>query len=526
MIWLALSCADPPIHVQAPETSTAAEVVWTELEAPRLYRRMHLDLTGQLPAVEDLDRLVQDPEQLDAMRDELLQDPRLEERLVALLAERWLTQVDEFMYEYEEYAELIDAGVTEYAWERSVADEPLRLMARIAVDDRPWTDIVTADTTMANELLAHEWPVDYPEGETGWREVRYADGRPAAGILATNGLWLRYTTTLTNYNRGRAAMLSSQLVCEDFFARPVDLSELDVGDDPSSLEDALHTTPHCQGCHSSLDPAAAALFGFYAADQRSQLEHEDYHAEREAEGPVVLGVEMAWFGRPVSGLQDLGIAIATDPRFDSCAVETWAGLMWRRTPDNQDLSRLDALRGDFVDGERRVRPLLSAILDSPEYRADRPPEGGDPDRDGQVHPMPPRLLADAVEGVTGFRWEHTGFDQLDNSAIGHRTLGGGVDGDFVTSPQRVPSATQVLVVQRLAEAAAGHAVDEGLVTPPADVGAWVDEQFWALTARELEASDRDALVALYTTIEARSGADEATAATLSALLQDPEFWTW
>ncbi|MCP4806075.1 MAG: hypothetical protein GY913_06605 [Proteobacteria bacterium] len=528
MILLLLSCGDPPMHVlPSDDEPVVVEEVWTELPAPRLYRRMHLDLTGALPDVEDLDALAADPSSLEERRDAVLDDPRVEERLVVLLGERWATQIDEFMYEYEEYGDFIEAGVAEYTWERTVANEPLRLMARIAVGDRPWTDIVTADTTMANELIAVEWPVDYPAGETGWHEVRYTDGRPGAGVLSSNGLWLRYTTTITNYNRGRAAMLSDHLVCEDFFGRPIDLSEAASVSDGDDLEEALQTTPHCQGCHSTIDPIAASLFGFYAADQRSQVEHEVYHAEREELGEELLDVEMAWFGEPVSSLEDLGVTIANDPRFDGCAVESWAQLLWRRTVTPDDGARLDALRLEFVDADRRVMPLLAAIQDTPEYRAGALPEHRLEGDEVVVRQMPPQLLSDAVESLTGFRWFHEDFDQLDNSVMGYRTLGGGADGEYVSVSQQVPSATQMLVVRRLSEAAAGHAIDTGTLSPPSgDVEAWITALYWQATARELADEDLAALVGLYDAVQAHSGDDEAAAAIVSAILQDPEFWTW
>ena len=420
MIALLLACADPPLHVlpdTAPPVDSEAPQVWSELEAPRLWRRMHLDLTGELPDPDSLDAVALDPGALDAQRDALLDDPRLQDRLVVLLGEQWLTQIDEFLYEYEEHADYYQAGVPEYAWERSVANESLHLMAHVVVEDRSWTEIVTSDTTMANELLGGAWPLDYPAGETGWREVAYTDGRPGAGILSGNGLWLRYYTTPTNYNRGRAAMLSDQLVCESFVSRPVDLAEapsLATGED---IQEAIRTVPYCQGCHASLDPIAAALFGFWTADPHSRTEHETYHPEREAQGEELMEVEMAWFGQPVGGLEDLGLAIAQDGRFDTCTVQNWTELLWRRTVEVDDGERLEDLRGAFLGADRRVKPLLAAIQDTPEYR------------EPVVHQMPPQLLHTAVEGLTGFRWEHEGFDQLDNSILGYRTLGGGVDGE-------------------------------------------------------------------------------------------------
>ena len=159
-----------------------------------------------------------DPAALQTLRDTYLDDPRLEDRLVSLFAERWHTRVDVFDIEYYDYH--LDP-LEEFAFEQAVGEEPLRLIARIAVEDRPWVEIVTTDTTVANEVLGALWPLDYPEGETGWQEVHYTDGRPAVGVLATNGLWWRFNTDNSNMNRKRAAALARLLLCVDYLARPV-----------------------------------------------------------------------------------------------------------------------------------------------------------------------------------------------------------------------------------------------------------------------------------------------------------------
>ena len=49
--------------------------------------------------------------------------------------------------------------------------------------------------------------------------ARYQDGRPAAGVLATNGLWWRYRSTASNANRKRANQASRILLCQDYLVR-------------------------------------------------------------------------------------------------------------------------------------------------------------------------------------------------------------------------------------------------------------------------------------------------------------------
>ena len=180
-LLLLLACAPDPA---VPEVESA-EVV--PLAAPRLLRRISLDLRGVLPTLAELDAVEQEPSRIEAIAASYLDDPRFTERMVSLLAERWLTVMDDYGVEPENYG-LPATGGDAYA--HAIGEEPLRLIATILEADRPWTDVVTADHTMANELLASIWPIDYPEGASGWQPARYTDWRPAAGGLYTKGIYV------------------------------------------------------------------------------------------------------------------------------------------------------------------------------------------------------------------------------------------------------------------------------------------------------------------------------------------------
>ena len=77
-------------------------------------------------------------------------------------------------------------------------------MAYVAGTDLPWTEIVTSDVVMTNDLLVNIFPIEYVDGtEPPTVESlvpadmniilgSYQDGRPPVGVLSTNGLWWRY----------------------------------------------------------------------------------------------------------------------------------------------------------------------------------------------------------------------------------------------------------------------------------------------------------------------------------------------
>lgn len=540
-----MACGAPPEEVTPTPTPThqaapsEAARYGEPLDAPRLLRRLSLDLLGVLPTEDQLRRVTEDPTALDALTDELLDDPRLEERFVHLLNERWLTRVDAFNLEPWDF------GLSEdqtYPFLRSVGEEPLRVAARVLVEDQPWGEIVTAEWTMANELLAEIFPIQYPDGAEGWQVSRYTDGRPAGGVLMTNGLWWRYYTTPNNYSRSRAAAISRLFLCEDLLLRPISF-ESPALLDRESLNAAIREEEACAGCHSALDPLASALFGFWWFDLYDPTELSRYHAEREQLGVYYLETDPAWFGTPLQGAVDLGPTLAADPRFKTCAVRTFAELLWRRGVEVEDLPTLDALREGFVAAELRPKALLRLVVQGPEYRVgaltdDAPDEVAA--RLSTARLMSADQLASALTDLTGFTWTLDGWDQLDNDEGGYRVLLGGVDGVTVTSPLRDPALSRALALKRLAQGA-GAAVAAADLHPdattrrlltevsrdsrPGDAAftAQLEALSWRLYAVPLDAERRAELETLWSAVLAESDAEQAWASTLSVMIRDPRF---
>lgn len=529
-LWL-LACATEP----AP-----AELV--PLSAPRLARRLSIDLRGVLPTAAELDAVEAHPEHIHALRDAWLADPRFEERMVQLYQERWRTAIDTFRGTVSDYG--LPASEA-YDFNRSVGEEPLRLIAHVVATNASYADIVTADWTMSNPTLGAIWPVDYPEGASGWQVSRYTDHRPAAGVLVTNGLWWRYISPIFNENRARAAAIFDLLVCSDVLSRPVVLSSgFSIGE--SDASDAIQSEPTCLACHASIEPVAATLFGFLPLDDQSAVEMETYHPERENMGARTLNVEPAWMGHPVSGLEELGAAIANDPRFIDCAVQSAAEGMLRRATDSADVELLRDAREPFVANGLHLKDVLRVVTQSPTYTA-----GGltADASDATVARTSTRrmLVASQLRSIdadlAGLRWERDGYDQLDNDLYGFRVLGGSVDGVTLTAPQRTPGLTWALTAQRAAEFSAARIVDRDLAegaTPELLLGATsatlpddpaftdaVAAAYWRLLAERPAEADLAALADLaQQVLDAGGTSADAWTAVVTVLLRDPDFLSY
>mgnify|MGYP000730931220 CR=1 FL=1 len=504
----------------------------------RLVTRLSLDLRGVRPTPAELATIDADPTALDSLIDSFVDDPRFEDRVRQIYAEVYLTRADLFALQ------AVDYGLEgEPAFARAVGEEPIRLVARVASEDRPWTDIVTADWTMATDQTAAAWDMADHSGD-GWSTARYTDGRPAAGVLSTNGMWWRYRSTDSNANRKRANQASRILLCNDYLTRPIDFDrDVDLLDE-DAVEDAINNNPGCVNCHVSLDPLSAYFFGFWNYNEDSWLEAAKYHPEREALWAAYLETPPSYYGEPGSSLGDLGRQIAADPRFAECAVEQVYTAMLRRDADLGDTDALTLHREAFIQGDLRFKALVKSVVSDPRYRA------GDSD-DPLVEAagaMPLKMvstdqLASQVEDLTGFAWTYADYEMLANDLVGVRTLAGGADGVTVVRSARSPNATLVLVQERLAELSSIHAVVQA--GEAGDTRLFTEVDF-----TETPATDRDAIVAqiqvLHASIFGRAVAADgpeveanielfeallaiddsipaAWAGVLMALLRDPDF---
>ena len=181
-----------------------------------------------------------------------------------------------------------------YDWEEYVQHSarraPLELIAHVAENDLPYTEILTADYIMANpwaaaaygasedfdhpQALANEFEPTrfvtyYRKGEGYEREydpvlgaARVLDPGPLitdyphAGILNTMAFLKRYPTTATNRNRAR-----SRWTYYHFLGLDIEKSASRTTD-PVALADTNNPTlrnPACTVCHRILDPVAGAF---------------------------------------------------------------------------------------------------------------------------------------------------------------------------------------------------------------------------------------------------------------------------
>ncbi len=479
------------------------------LDNASTFRKATLQISGRLPT--DDERLQVDggdDADLDAALDGLLEEEAFYGRLKEIYNDIFLTDKyfngrrgtelldgnrfpDLFWYEQGERSEAQEnerrrlEGLTN----RGVAREPLELVAYLARNNLPFTELVTADYLMVNPFSARSFGVadsvafDDDENEFEFQPVSIPD-YPHAGVL-TSPMWLnRFPTTDTNRNRHRARMVLKFFLATDILRiadRPVDAGAI-AGFNPT-LND-----PSCTVCHANIDPIAGTF----------QNWNESGAFEPPADG---------WFGDMFEpGFKDtklafddrfdasafLGENVAADPLFALSTVHTlYTGLTGREPvgapidttdPDFDAKNRafvaqdaeFQAIAKAFVDDNFNLKTAVKGIIKSPYFRAATAQESIATDGNraflaslGTARYLTPELLDRKIEAVLGYPWTR-GFDTrrflLDTNE--YLIYYGGIDSDSITSRIKAPNGLMAAVASRMSFEMACRAGPRDFTLPP------------------------------------------------------------
>ena len=315
---------------------------------------------------------------LRAANDRLLTERHLEGSVLGEFDDKFPELVNKYWeLSHAAYArgyEHFDADPAYNKWKRDlnrgVARAPLELIAHVVENDRPYSEILTADYIMANPQAANAYgastefdqPGDFREFRPSQIESYFRDDDskvteeranccvrvispgnlstdyPHAGILNTTVFLRRYPSTATNRNRARSRWTYYHFLGVDIeksASRTTDADALADVDNPTMKNSA------CTVCHDVLDPVAGAFQnygdeGFYR-DQWGGLDSlpslykwpEDGSSSPYQEGDAWYrdmrepGFSGELAPDPGRSVQWLARQIAADPRFAEATVKFW-----------------------------------------------------------------------------------------------------------------------------------------------------------------------------------------------------------
>jgi hypothetical protein len=351
----------------APPAPAPAVPAPATLDPPHLARRLALDLALKLPAQADLDLLNADPTQADALIDSYLDDGAASAALAAMHPRMWhldsrkLPDLDGFVAAGD--TALGKALTPEVR--QAIVDEPSLLMRHMLEQRLPFSEALTAGFAVADPSVLSLWNLTddgVAFAGASYHVGAYSDGRPAAGLLASNGLAAAIPTHSDAMPRARAARLLTEIVClglEQPAAHAfTDLTAAELKLDLATL--AVTRAP-CAGCHLQIETAAGAFAGLGAGTSFSTW------LAYAAPGVPLTG---AYAGYPFTGATAFAADIANDPRTHRCELTKLAQAVYQRQASANDMPSLDLAVNDFYAADLSVKDAAKRIFQSPEYSYD------------------------------------------------------------------------------------------------------------------------------------------------------------
>ncbi|HMJ16642.1 MAG TPA: DUF1588 domain-containing protein [Polyangiaceae bacterium] len=437
--------------------------------------RISTVLRGKRPSLSELRQVHEEPSALGGIVDQYLQSPEFGETLRELHNESLQVRVAAGIYPAGFPARGALAGFSSQEVNVAITEAPLRLIQWVVEHERPYSEIVTAPYTVANDIVATAWGITLDRASGGWHTGQYDDGRPHAGILSDSMLFTRHSTTYANSNRGRANAVARSLLCYDFLAREISVDASINLADPKEVANAVRVNAACASCHQTLDPLASFFGAFHPVFLPSDIQSYPFPHYLPALNSAFTSTESAYFGHKGQGLAFLGSMIAADPRFSLCAAQRFYAYLNHVNLRDVPHARAAELQTLFVRSKLNAKALTRAIVLSDDFRHADSDETAEAPIHG-VRKVRPSELSRLVEDLTAFRWTANldvdigsgnigRIDLLSDSLFGFEVLLGGIDSVNVTLPAHSMNASASLVLRGIASRAAPYVVQRDLDNP-------------------------------------------------------------
>ncbi len=454
------------------------EVEFHSLSNEQRLLRASMVLRGVRPDLDEYRRVEQDPSQYEVIIDEYLNSEAFGVMVRQYFTE-WL-ELDQAPDFYPAGFPSIGAlsGLSSQELNGSIIQAAGRLAEHVVMQERPWSEIVTANYTLADHTVAVVWGLPYDETVGGWQVTSYNDGRPAAGALSDGWLFTRMPSTEGNRHRERASLVASAFICHDYPKRPIVIPPtLDLTSE-DAIANAIEENPVCISCHHSLDPLAA----FFAEHHGLRIPATDitnypltqYTPEAKADFQ-----QPGWYGEPAEDLGDLGLLISEDPRFTSCTVRRFYSELMNSSLEEVPFRAIAKYLPAFKESNMDVKGLVRAVVMSPEFAATHV-SMDDEAAYLEIGPRraTPQQLDTMFKDLTGYQWiadvdEVFGEGNIGQVPLlrdyiwGYRTLAGGPNNFDTVEHLRTINPTTLLVQKALAERAARHTARQDTIPPQA-----------------------------------------------------------
>ena len=240
------------------------------------------------------------------------------------------------------------------------------------LDDRPVSELLTADYTFVNDRLAEHYGIPDVHGNH-FRRITLPDDR-RAGILGQASI-----LTLTSYANRTSPVTRGKWVLESLLGAPPaeppadvpDLGTREEGEPPTSVRALMEVhrrNPACATCHRTMDPLGFALENFDGIGRWRAAEDTGVPGEL---GPAIDPSGLAPDGSPFEGASGLRQILAHGEEFTATLTERLLTYATGRRLEAVDMPAVRRIQREAAAGESRWSALILAIVNSEPFQTRR-----------------------------------------------------------------------------------------------------------------------------------------------------------
>ena len=240
------------------------------------------------------------------------------------------------------------------------------------LDDRPVSELLTADYTFVNDRLAEHYGIPDVHGNH-FRRITLPDDR-RAGILGQASI-----LTLTSYANRTSPVTRGKWVLESLLGAPPaeppadvpDLGTREEGEPPTSVRALMEVhrrNPACATCHRTMDPLGFALENYDGIGRWRATEDTGVPGEL---GPAIDPSGLAPDGSPFEGASGLRQILAHGEEFTSTLTERLLTYATGRRLEAIDMPAVRRIQREAAAGESRWSALILAIVNSEPFQTRR-----------------------------------------------------------------------------------------------------------------------------------------------------------
>jgi len=320
--------------------------------------------------------------------------------------------------------------------------EPIELMIHVIKNNRPFSEILTADYVLVNSYSARSYGIDIPnftftDADLNltkdeflakyppyvFKEAKIPHSKapngvlPSAGILSTITYLNRFPSTNTNLDRHRSAKTQLFFFDTDILSlasRPINSTE--------NVDDtATWTNPNCTVCHNVMEPIASSFKNF---DERGRYRPAFRTSASQAPGLTITDKTPQTHNNKL--LQWLVSKMVKDNRFAMASVKMFYTAIFGHNPIKKpqltDVNYKEAIqaynyqnkiftqiRNKFIVNKLNAKIIIKELIKSPLYRTKATTSNNSilAKNIGQAKLITPEELHQKLKNLTGLYW--TGY---------------------------------------------------------------------------------------------------------------------